>query len=539
MFDSRVDVASAGVRPAVQVDPRAVEAMAEVGISIASHKPKTVADLSDNPPFALVVTVCSRAADDCPTLRGARKVMHVPFEDPPALAAADGAQDPMPFYRAVRDEIKAFVETLPTFVPELRQDEEQGRSMGLSPASAIAGAVASGPAPAEAPLNAGDGELLPQGDVKAPPAAPARDAMGIFERYLTVWVLLCMVIGGLIGYFAPSVAEGLARAEFARISAPVTVLLWLMIFPMLVQIDFSSILRLREQPGALALTTTINFAVQPFTMYAVALLFFRIVYASLLEAPLADQYIAGCVLLGGAPCTAMVFVWSLLVGGNGAYTLMQVALNDLIMLALYIPTAMLLLGVSSIPLPYDTIALAVALFIAAPLVLAVACRALAIRHRGEAWLRDVLVARFKPVTMVALLLTLILIFIFQGRTIGEKPLHIVLIAVPLILQTLLIFALAYSVGYATCIAHPLLAPASLVATSNFFELAVAVAISLYGLDSGAALATVVGVLVEVPVMLCLVRVCMWLRPALDRRVAACECKALRCRPQCAALRVSA
>jgi ACR3 family arsenite transporter len=258
-------------------------------------------------------------------------------------------------------------------------------------------------------------------------------------------------------------------------------------------------------------------------MYAIALLFFRVFYVDVIpEAGLRDSYIAGCILLAGAPCTAMVFVWSLLVGGDGGYTLVQVAFNDLLLLVLYVPTAGLLLGVSNISLPWDVIALSVTLFIVAPLALAAALRTLILRTRGEAFLRDRVVEPFKPVTMAALLGTLVLVFIFQGRTIGEKPLPIVLLVVPIMLQTVIIFGITYAAGYFSCMDHKRLAPAAMIATSNFFELAVAVAISLYGLDSGAALATVVGVLVEVPVMLLLVRLCMWMKPALERRAARCD-----------------
>jgi ACR3 family arsenite transporter len=330
-----------------------------------------------------------------------------------------------------------------------------------------------------------------------------------------------MVVGGLIGNFIPSIAEALARAEFAKINAIVAVLLWIMIFPMLVQIDFYSILRVREAPAAIALTSVVNYLVKPFSMYALALLFFRVAYtAAIPDAALRDSYIAGLILLAGAPCTAMVFVWSLLLGGDGAYTLVQVAFNDLLMLVLYVPTAVLLIGVSDIELPWETIVLAVVLFIVAPLVIAAVVRVAVLRLRGEAFLRDKVVAPFKPLTIVALLAVLVLIFIFQGRTIAEKPLHILLLAVPIILQVLFNFVVTYFIGYRACIEHEKLGPASLIATSNFFELAVAVAISVYGLDSGAALATVVGVLVEVPVMLGLVHVCNYLRPRLERRIAA-------------------
>jgi ACR3 family arsenite transporter len=438
--------------------------------------------------------------------------------------------DPMPAYRQVRDEIGEFVKSrLPGLLgitaggADVATEEPNPLLIPVVPTEAIKpeeAQEASLDTPAIASDESEENAVLPP--ELATTAAAAPPAMGVFEKYLTVWVLLCMILGGIIGYFAPSVADGLATAQVADISIPVAILLWCMIFPMLVQIDFAAVLRVREKPGALMLTSAINYLVKPFTMYALAMLFFRVVYVNILDKELQDQYIAGCVILAGAPCTAMVFVWSLLMGGDGAYTLMQVAVNDLLMLALYTPTVMLLLGVSSIPLPYATIVIAVVLFIVAPLIISAGIRHFITKYGGLGAL-DRVIARFKPVTIIALLATLVLIFIFQGQKIGNKPLDIVLVAVPIIMQTVLNFCICYSLGYATCIEHVRLGPASLIATSNFFELAVAVAISVYGLQSGAALATVVGVLVEVPVMLALVKVCNWLRPTLDKRIDTCDC----------------
>lgn len=345
-----------------------------------------------------------------------------------------------------------------------------------------------------------------------------KPTLAFFEKYLTLWVLCCMVIGGVIGAYAPVASEALSKASFAQINAVVAVLLWLMIIPMLVQIDFASLYAVRENPAAIALTTIINYLVKPFTMYALAILFFRVFYVHAIpDSILADNYIAGLILLAGAPCTAMVFVWSTIVGGDAAYTLVQVAFNDILMLGIYIPTAALLIGVSDIPLPWITIIYAVLLFIAAPLLIACVLRIVIIQRYGEETLKS-LVDKFKPITIICLLLTLVLIFIFQGQKIAEKPLHILLIAIPIIIQCVMNFALAYGIGYYLHIPHSRLAPGAMIATSNFFELAVAVAISVYGLDSGAALSTVVGVLVEVPVMLALTEVCMWMKPSLDERV---------------------
>jgi ACR3 family arsenite transporter len=330
-----------------------------------------------------------------------------------------------------------------------------------------------------------------------------------------------MLAGTLIGVYAPAVTEALAKASVGGINIVVTILLWVMITPMFMGIDWASLAAVRHAPGAILLTSTLNFAIKPFTMYALALLFFRVFYAALVPPADADSYIAGLILLAGAPCTAMVFVWSALLGGDAAYTLVQVATNDLIMLALYVPTACLLIGASNIALPWVTIIISVVLFIVVPLAAAAAARFAALRVRDEAWLKSRVIDRAKPACIAALLGTLVLIFVFQGAKIAAHPLDILLLAVPIVCQCALLWAMCYAAGWATCVPHARLAPASLIATSNFFELAVAVAISVYGLDSGAALATVVGVLVEVPAMLCLVYVCRWWKPALDARCAAC------------------
>ena len=369
---------------------------------------------------------------------------------------------------------------------------------------------------------------------EAPPVA----TISFFEKYLSVWVVICMATGSLIGYFAPASGVELKKAELYGISIPIAVLLWVMIFPMLLQIDFVAFMSAAKNPGPIILTTTVNFGIQPFLMYVIAMVFFRYIYASIIPSDLANEYLAGCILLGGAPCTAMVFVWSLLVGGNAGYTLMQVAVNDVLVLVLYLPTMLLLLNASSIPIPYETIALSVVLFIVAPLILSIIVRQVSLKNGGQDRLNKT-IETFKPVTTAGLLATLVLIFIYQGRTIGNKPLHILLIAVPLTIQTIAIFALTYFLGFSVCMDSKILAPAALISTSNFFELAVAIAISVYGADSGASLATVVGVLVEVPTMLVLVRVCKYLEPWTKQRGLDCDsnCKSLRdfatCK-QCAA-----
>lgn len=334
----------------------------------------------------------------------------------------------------------------------------------------------------------------------------AEGGLGFFERYLTIWVALCIAIGVAIGQFLPSIPQTLSRFTYSQVSIPVAVLIWFMIYPMMVQIDFSSILNAGRQPKGLAVTLTVNWLIKPFTMFLFAWLFLKVVFAPWISEGLAQEYIAGAILLGAAPCTAMVFVWSYLTKGDPAYTLVQVAINDLIMLFAFAPIVIFLLGISSITVPYDTVLLSVLLYIVIPLVAGYASRSYLIRTQGVEWFENVFLKRLAPLTITGLLLTLILLFSFQGEVIIENPLHIALIAVPLIIQTFFIFAVAYGWAKWWRINHEVAAPAALIGASNFFELAVAAAISLFGLTSGAALATVVGVLVEVPVMLALVRI---------------------------------
>jgi arsenite transporter len=338
----------------------------------------------------------------------------------------------------------------------------------------------------------------------AEPRAPGGD-LGFFGRYLSVWVALCIVLGVAIGQLLPSVPDTLARFTYAEVSIPVAILIWLMIYPMMVQIDFASILRVRRQPKGLTITLVVNWLIKPFTMFFFAWFFLQVVFAPFIEAGLAREYVAGAILLGAAPCTAMVFVWSYLTRGDAAYTLVQVAINDIIMLFAFAPIVLLLLGLSDIAVPYATVLLSVVLYIVIPLAAGWASRVWLLRTRGADWFENTFLKALGPVTMVGLLLTLVLLFSFQGDVILANPLHIALIAVPLTIQTLVIFAIAYGWARAWRVQHSVAAPAALIGSSNFFELAVAAAIVLFGLGSGAALATVVGVLVEVPVMLLLVR----------------------------------
>lgn len=332
------------------------------------------------------------------------------------------------------------------------------------------------------------------------------DVLGVFGRYLTVWVALCIVVGILIGKFIPAIPETLDKFTYAQVSIPVAILIWIMIFPMMLKVDFTSIKEVAKSPRGIIVTSGTNYLIQPFVTFAVAWFFFNVVFQNLIPEELALQYLAGAVILGAAPCTAMVFVWSHLVKGDPAYTLVQVAVNNLILLVAYAPTVALLLGVSNVAIPYDTLVLSMVLFVLVPLLAAVFIRKQVIDARGIHYFENVFLKKFDSVTIVGLLLTLIIIFSFQGDVILNNPLHILLIAIPLIIVALIIFTIAYSWGRAWKLPHHVSGPSSLIATSNFFELAVAVAISLFGLQSGAALATVVGVLVEVPLMLGLVKV---------------------------------
>ncbi|WP_416899731.1 MAG: ACR3 family arsenite efflux transporter [Minwuia sp.] len=342
--------------------------------------------------------------------------------------------------------------------------------------------------------------------------------MTIFERYLTVWVALCIVAGIALGEIAPGLFEQLAAVEYARVNLVVAVLIWAMVYPMMIAVDFASLGRVTEQPRGLLLTLVVNWLVKPFTMAALGVIFFNHVFADLIPPADAEAYIAGLILLGAAPCTAMVFVWSQLTRGDANYTLVQVSVNDVIMVFAYAPIVALLLGVTSIPVPWETLVLSVVLYVVVPLLAGVLTRRALLASSGAAGL-DGFMARLKPWSIVGLLATVVLLFGFQGQIILTQPLVIALIAVPLLIQSYGIFAVAYGAAWAMRVPFRIAAPCAMIGTSNFFELAVAVAISIYGLNSGAALATVVGVLVEVPVMLSLVAFANRTRGAFDNRSA--------------------
>ncbi|WP_332689457.1 ACR3 family arsenite efflux transporter [Halalkalibacter lacteus] len=330
--------------------------------------------------------------------------------------------------------------------------------------------------------------------------------IGFFERYLTFWVIICIIIGVAIGQFLPAIPETLSRFEYAQVSIPVAILIWLMIYPMMAQVDFSSIVNAGKKPKGLVITIIVNWLIKPFTMFFFAWLFLKVIFGGILPADLATEYIAGAVLLGAAPCTAMVFVWSYLTKGDAGYTLVQVAINNLILLVLYAPIVMLLLRVGNVSVPFDTVILSIVLYVLIPLIAGYLSRVLIIKKKGKEWFENVYLKTIGKFTIVGLLLTLIILFSFQGDVIMSNPLHIVLIAIPLTIQTFFIFAIAYFWAKYWRVNHSVAAPAAMIGTSNFFELAVAVAIGLFGLHSGAALATVVGILVEVPLMLFLVRI---------------------------------
>ena len=330
--------------------------------------------------------------------------------------------------------------------------------------------------------------------------------LGFFEKYLTIWVVLCIIAGILIGKYIPSIPETLNKFEYYNVSIPVAILIWLMIYPMMLKIDFSSIVNATKKPKGLIVTCVTNWLIKPFTMYLIAAFFLKVVFKAFIPENLATEYLAGAVLLGAAPCTAMVFVWSYLTEGDAAYTLVQVAVNDLIILFAFTPIVAFLLGVSDVAVPYGTLILSTILFVVIPLTAGYLTRRSVIKNKGIEYFENQFLKKFDNTTMVGLLLTLIIIFSFQGEIIINNPVHILLIAVPLTIQTFLIFGIAYGWAKAWKLPHSIAAPAAMIGASNFFELAVAVAISLFGLQSGAALATVVGVLTEVPIMLTLVKI---------------------------------
>lgn len=330
--------------------------------------------------------------------------------------------------------------------------------------------------------------------------------IGFFEKYLTLWVGICIVAGVIIGRLWPVFPNTLSQWKYAQVSIPVAVLIWFMIYPMMVEIDFSSITEAGKRPKGLTITLVTNWIIKPFTMFFFSWLFLRVIFQPFISDALSQQYVAGAILLGAAPCTAMVFVWSYLTDGDPAYTLIQVSINDIVLVFAYAPIVMFLLGLGQLSVPWDTVLLSVILYVVVPLTLGYVSRKYILKKKGKDWLENVFLKKLDNVTIIGLLLTLIILFSFQGDVIVNNPFHIVLIAVPLIIQTFFIFTIAYSWAKVWKVEHSVAAPAAMIGASNFFELAVATAISVFGISSGAALATVVGVLVEVPVMLGLVAI---------------------------------
>ncbi|WBU56924.1 ACR3 family arsenite efflux transporter [Paracoccus sediminicola] len=334
-------------------------------------------------------------------------------------------------------------------------------------------------------------------------SVPAPGGLGRFERFLTLWVALAIAAGILLGNLFPGLFSALAGLEIASVNLPVAVLIWAMVFPMMVGVDFGALRQIGEKPKGLAVTLAVNWLIKPFSMAALGVIFFNHVFAGLIPPDDAQAYLAGVILLGAAPCTAMVFVWSNLTRGDPTYTLVQVSVNDVVMIFAFAPIVAFLLGVTDIAVPWDTLLISVVLYVMLPLLAGYLTRQRLVSQGGEAAV-EAFKARVQPFSVLGLLITVVLLFGFQGEVILDRPLVIVLIAVPLLIQSYGIFFIAYGLARAWRIPFNVAAPCALIGTSNFFELAVAVAISLFGLGSGAALATVVGVLVEVPVMLSLV-----------------------------------
>jgi len=332
------------------------------------------------------------------------------------------------------------------------------------------------------------------------------EGLSIFEKYLSLWVALCIIAGVLIGRLWPAFPNTLSQWEYAKVSIPVAILIWFMIYPMMVEINFDSIIDAGKRPKGLTVTLVTNWLIKPFTMFFFAWLFIQVIFQNFIPADLGIQYVAGAILLGSAPCTAMVFVWSYLTDGDPAYTLIQVSINDLVLIFAYAPLVMFLLGLNELIVPWDTILLSVILYIVVPLAAGYFSRKYLIRKKGIEWFENVFLEKLSNFTIIGLLATLVILFSFQGDVIVNNPIHILLIAIPLIIQTFFIFAIAYGWAYFWKVEHSVAAPAGMIGASNFFELAVATAISIFGIGSGAALATVVGVLVEVPVMLGLVKI---------------------------------
>lgn len=465
-FDEELEVFSAGTQPASCVNPQAVKVMREVGIDISQHVPQSVEKYLGQS-WDYVITVCGGANESCPAFMGKVKHrLHIGFDDPSKLEGDEGFI--LSEFRRVRDEIKQRFYQL--YQEEMKKEMKEKQMVEKEKKDKSTG------------------------------------GLGMFERYLSLWVAACILVGISIGKWLPAIPAALSQLEYYNVSLPIAVLIWLMIYPMMMKIDFQSIKNVGRNPKGLLITCITNWLIKPFTMFGIAWLTLTVVFRHFIPSALAEQYLAGCVLLGAAPCTAMVFVWSYLSKGDAAYTLVQVAVNDLILLVAFVPIVAFLLGIGGIIIPWNTLVLSVVLYVVIPLLLGMITRHYVINKKGKNYFEEVFIHKFDRITPVGLLLTLIILFSFQGKLILENPLHILMIAVPLIIQTFFIFYLTFTWASKSGLPHSISAPAALIGASNFFELAVAVAISLFGLGSGAALATVVGVLIEVPLMLVLVKI---------------------------------
>lgn len=330
--------------------------------------------------------------------------------------------------------------------------------------------------------------------------------ISFFDKYLTVWVILCMIVGVSIGEFIPSIPDFLSQFEYKNVSIPIAILIWIMIYPMMMKVDFKSIKKVKDNPKGLYLTWVVNWLIKPISMYLIASFFFYTVFSTIIPLGLAEEYLVGAVLLGAAPCTAMVFVWSHLTKGDPAYTVVQVATNDILILFLFVPIVKILLNLTSISVPWGTLFFSVVMFVVIPLALGIITRTQVIKRKGQEFFDNRFITKFNDITIIGLLLTLVIIFSFQGKIILDNPLHIVLIGIPLSIQTFFIFFVAYGAAKVLKLPHNVAAPAGMIGASNFFELSVAVAIAIFGSNSPVALATIVGVLVEVPIMLTLVKI---------------------------------
>lgn len=487
------------------LNPNAVKVMEEAGVDITEHKSQHI-DEFKNIDLDYIVTVCGHANENCPIFPAKCQVIHVGFDDPPKMAEeCDDDEDKLNCYRKVRDQIKKFIETLP-----------EGLKKEKLP-------------------------ILENGK--------ERKMTSIFERYLTVWVGLCIIGGIIMGKLAPNIAKTLDAMAISVngapvVSIPIAICLFLMMYPIMVKIDFASVVEAGKSGKPVFLTLFVNWAIKPFTMYAFALVFLGVLFkgfigpdavdlvkmpfgldlnvgdtygsgvvvlqegVKMLQVPLWRSYLAGCILLGIAPCTAMVLVWGYLAKGNDGLTLVMVAINSLTMLVLYGILGGFLLGVGRLPVPWQALLLSISIYVALPLVAGYFSRKWIIKAKGEDWFKEKFLHVLTPITIIALLLTLVLLFSFKGEVILNKPLTILWIAIPLFIQTIFIFVLGYVAAKILKLSYKNAAPAAMIGASNHFEVAIATATMLFGLSSGAALATVVGVLIEVPVMLMLVKFCL-------------------------------